>query len=180
MRSARAPGIVAIRFTMCTLPIGASGRPRPARRRSRRPPPAGLLMYLRVCSRAGEPAGRGPIADDLTQVLPGAAGIEGRRGGLPECRRPPPTRRSTQRPQSTQRKPALRCSAISAVNVSSSRSFVPRDVVALRRRRCRSAAAARSSAPESSSISSHCAIQPAVRGMANSTGNISTGKPIAW
>ena len=37
------------------------------------------LMYLRVCSIAGEPAGRGPMRDELAQVLPRAARVELRR-----------------------------------------------------------------------------------------------------
>jgi hypothetical protein len=57
-------------------------------------------------------------------------------------------------------------------------SLVERTVIAARAR-CRSAAAGRSSVRVEQHLS-HCAIQPDVRGIANSTGNIVTGKPMAW
>ena len=48
-----------------------------------------------------------------------------------------------------------------------------------RRRRCRAGGAGRSWSPGPSS-SCQCDSQPEVRGMAKSTGNISSGKPMAW
>ncbi len=59
-----------------------SGRPRSGQRSRCREAPSWSLMYFRVCSMAGEPDGRGADGDQLTQVLPGASGVEGWRRGL--------------------------------------------------------------------------------------------------
>ena len=174
-RCARAasPGSVAIRLTILTGPIGVAASKgcstalMPACASVRGDVPRGSWRW------PAEPDGPRPDGRPAGAGAPGLRAVEGRRGlGGHGARRPT---RAEQRPiRRAPRSPSPSMPAASALRPLA----MPRSRAA--RRPCRSAAGRAIFCSGSSSISSHCASQPAVRGMAKSTGNISTGKPIAW
>ena len=178
----RAPGIVAIEVHHRAPCRAASSRRTPAPRRSM---PAAVELRLDVVARLPSAPASRPAAG---RSRPAARRCSQARV---RCRTPALRRRprcaaratGTQWRQHEREQIAAsdeRDRAGHRASRASYRALVPRHVVAPRRRRCRSGAAARSSAPGRAASPPTARSSRRCAGWRTAPGTSSTGKPIAW